>query len=48
MNTVHAMSSILRVVVKCGYDVMYSAHDGIHMPPVIYYMVGVMSLTDWV
>ena len=27
---------------------MYSAHDGIHMPPVISYIVGVMSSTEWV
>ena len=31
------------VVIKGGYDVMYSAHDGIHMPPVMSYIVGVMS-----
>ena len=24
------------------YDIMYSAHDGIHMPPVMSYIVGVM------
>ena len=47
MNTVHVMSQIIRVVViKCGYDVMYSEHDGTHMPPVIYYMDGVMSSTE--
>ena len=34
------------VVLKGGYDVMYSAHDGIHMPPVMSYIVGVMSLTE--
>ena len=34
------------VVLKCGYGVMYSAHDGIHMPPVMSYIVGVMCLTD--
>ena len=43
------MSKILRVVVlKFGYCVMYSAHDGIHIPPVMSYIVGVMSLTEWV
>ena len=43
------MSQILGVVVlKVGYGVMYSAHDGIHMPPVMSYIVGVMSLTEWV
>ena len=31
-----------------GYGVMYSAHNGIHMPPVMSYIVGVMSLTEWV
>ena len=33
---------------KGGYGVMYSAHDGIHMPPVMSYIVGVMSSTEWV
>ena len=43
------MSGILKVVViKGGYDVIYSAYDGIHMPPVMSYIVGVMSSTDWV
>ena len=23
----------MAVVIKCGYDVMYNAYDGIHMPP---------------
>ena len=42
------MSYIQRVVVlKGGHGVMYSAHDGIHMPPVMSYLVGVMSLTEW-
>ena len=41
------MSEILRVVVlKGGYGIMYSAHDSIHMPPVMSYIVGVMSLTE--
>ena len=41
------MSQILRVVVlKGGYGVMYSSHDGIHMPPVMSYIVGVISLTE--
>ena len=26
---------------------MYSAHDGIHMPPVISYILGMMSSTEW-
>ena len=34
------------VVIKGVYDVMYSAHDGIHMPPVMSHIVGVMSSTD--
>ena len=43
------MSYILRVVVLMGgYGVMYSAHDGIHMPPVMSYIVGGMSSTEWV
>ena len=33
------------VVLKGGYDVMYSAHDGIHMPPVMSYITGVMNGT---
>ena len=36
------------VVLKGGYDVMYSAHDGIHMPPVMSYIIGVMSSTKCV
>ena len=49
MNTVHVMLEILRVVViKFGYDVLYSAYDGIHMPPVMSYIVGVMSFTEQV
>ena len=46
MNTVHTMSSILRIVIKCGYDVICSAYDGIHMPPVMSHIVGVMFSTD--
>ena len=47
MNIVHVMSLIVRVVViKCGYDVMYNTYDGIPMPPVMYYTVGVMSSTE--
>ena len=39
---------ILRVaVINGGYDVMYSAYEGIHMPPVMSYIVGVMSSTEW-
>ena len=54
-DTVGVMSDILAVklhnvcvVIKGGYDVMYSAHDGIHMPPVMSYIVGVMYSIDWV
>ena len=36
------------VVIKGGYDVIYNANDGIHMPPVMYHIVGVMSLTECV
>ena len=47
MNIVHLMSKIVRAdVIKCGYDVMCKAYDGIHMPPVTSYTVGVMSLTE--
>ena len=46
MNTVHVMSEIVKVVVKCGYDVLYNPNDGIHMPPVISYTVGLMSSKD--
>ena len=35
------------VVIKGGYEVMYSVYDGIHMPPVMSYIVGVMPLTQW-
>ena len=43
------MSYILRaIVLKGGYGFMYSVHDGIHMPPVMSYIVGVMSSTEWV
>ena len=45
MNIVHVMSEIIKVVIKCGYDVLYIAYDGIHMPPVTSYTVGVMSST---
>ena len=31
------------IVLKGGYDVMYSVHDGKHMSPVMFYIVGVMS-----
>ena len=43
MNIVHVMSLIVKVVIKCGYHVLYNSNDGIHMPPVISYTVGVMS-----
>ena len=33
---------------KFGYDVIYSTDDGIHMPPVMSYIVGVMSSIEWV
>ena len=36
----------MAVVIKCGYDVMYNAYDGIHMPPVRSYTVGEMSSTE--
>ena len=42
MNIVHVMSLILKVVIKCGYHVLYKPNDGIHMAPVISYTVGVM------
>ena len=43
------MSYILRVVVlKGGYGVIYSAHDGIHMRPEMSYIDNVMYLTEWV
>ena len=42
MNIVHVMSLIVKVVRKCGYHVLYKPNDGIHMPPVISYTVGVM------
>ena len=43
MKIVHVMSLIVKVVIKCGYHVLYNPNDGIHMPPVISYTVGVMS-----
>ena len=43
MNIVHVMSLIVKVVIKCGYDVLYKPNDGIHMTPVISSTVGVMS-----
>ena len=46
MNIVHVMSYIVKVVIKFGYDVLYNAYDGIYMPPVMYYTVGVMSSTE--
>ena len=42
MNIVHVMSFIVKVVIKCGYHVLYNPNDGIHMTPVISYTVGVM------
>ena len=44
MNIVHVMSLIVKVVIKCGYHVLYYPNDGIHITPVISYTVGVMSL----
>ena len=43
MNIVHVMSLIVKVVIKCAYHVLYNPNDGIHMPPVISYTVGVTS-----
>ena len=43
MNILHVMSLIVKVVIKCGYPVLYKPNDGIHMPPVISYTVRVMS-----
>ena len=34
------------MVIKCGYDVLYKAYDGIHMRPVMTYTVRVMSSTE--
>ena len=49
INKGHVRSEILRVVVlKGGYGVMYSAHEGIYMPPVMPYIASVMSSTEWV
>ena len=46
---VHVMSQILKTVaIKCGYDVMDSAYDGIHMPPVMSCIVGVIGSKEWV
>ena len=46
MNIVHVMSEIVKVVIKCGYHDLYNPNDGIHMPPVVSYTVGVMSSKD--
>ena len=43
MNIVHVMSLIGKVIIKCGYHVLYNPNDGIHIIPVISYTVGVMS-----
>ena len=48
MNIVHVMSLIVKVVIKCGYHVLYYTNDGIHMTPVISYKVGVMSSKEGV
>ena len=39
----HVMSLIVKVIIKCGYHILYNPNDGIHITPVIYYTVGVMS-----
>ena len=39
----HVMSLKVKVVIKFGYHVLYNPNDGVHMPPVISYTVGVMS-----
>ena len=47
MNIVQVMSYIVRIgVLNCLYYVMYNAYVCIHMPPVMCYTVGVMSLTE--
>ena len=43
MTIVPVMSSIVKVVIKCGYHVLYNPNHGIHIPPVISYTVGLMS-----
>ena len=43
MNIVLVMSFIVKVIIKCGYHVLYNPNDGVHMTPVISYTVGVMS-----
>ena len=43
MNIVHVMSLIVKVIIKCGYHVLYNSNDGIHISPVISYTVSVMS-----
>ena len=48
MNIVHMMSLIVKVVIKCGYHVLYNSNDGIHMAPVIFYTVGGMFSKEWV
>ena len=42
MNIVHVMSLIVKVVIKCGYHVLYNPNDGIHMASGVSYTVGVM------
>ena len=46
MNIEHVMSFTVKVVIKCGYHVLYNPNDGIHITPVISYTVGVMSSKD--
>ena len=43
MNIVHVMSLIVKVVIKCGYYVLYNPNDVLHITPVISCTVGVMS-----
>ena len=43
MNIVHVMSLIVKVIIKCGYHVLYNSNDAIHITPVISYTVSVMS-----
>ena len=33
MNIVHVMSFIVKVIIKCGYHVLYYPNDGVHMTP---------------
>ena len=46
MNIVHVRSLKVKVVIKCGYHVLYNPNVGIHMAPVISYTVGVMLFIE--